>query len=164
VNPSRLELLQGMPIFGALSEATLRLLLAPSPVREVAAGAAFFHEGEPADCMYVLERGRVAVVKHWQGQEWRLGQLGAGDCFGEMALMDLVPRSATVRALEDCLALVLTPADLQRLAEHDLEQFALVQMNIGREVCRRLRATDELLFRLRVGDAVAVGEAPLRTT
>lgn len=153
-----------MPIFGALSEASLDLLLAQSPVREVPAGSEFFHEGDAADCMYVLERGRVAVVKHWQGREWRLGELGAGDCFGEMALMDLVPRSATLRALEDSRALVLTPADLQRLAEQDLEQFALVQMNIGREVCRRLRATDELLFRLRVGDAGALGEAPLGTT
>ena len=35
-----------------------------------------------------------------------------------------------------------------RLYEHDIEQFALIQMNIGREVCRRLRQTDEALFRL----------------
>ena len=160
MNPQRTELLQGMPIFGALSEAALEQLLGQAAVRTVPAGQAFFHEGDAADCMYVLEAGRVAVIKHWGGREWRLGELAAGDCFGEMALMDLVARSATVRALQDCTALVLTPADLHRLAEHDLEQFALVQMNIGREVCRRLRATDELLFRLRVGDGAAADLVP----
>jgi hypothetical protein len=58
-----------------------------------------------------------------------------------------------VRAEEDCSAIEITPADLMRLAETDMEQFALIQMNIGREVCRRLRATDELLFACRRGVA-----------
>jgi len=44
--------------------------------------------------------------------------------------------------------------DLYRLGTHDLEQSALIQMNLGREVSRRLRATDELLLRIRMGDAV----------
>jgi CRP-like cAMP-binding protein len=69
-----------------------------------------------------------------------------GDCVGEMALMDLFPRSASVRALSDCTAIRLTPQDLLRLFETDVEQFAMIQMNLGREVSRRLRHTDELLF------------------
>jgi CRP-like cAMP-binding protein len=64
----------------------------------------------------------------------------------------LFPRSASLRAVADCSAIELTPADLHRLYERDLEQFTLVQMNIGREVCRRLRSTDELLFRARMGE------------
>jgi CRP/FNR family cyclic AMP-dependent transcriptional regulator len=70
-----------------------------------------------------------------------------------MALMDLQPRSASVRADTDCLAIELAAADLMRLYEHDVEQFALIQMNMGREVCRRLRYTDELLFHFRMGGA-----------
>ena len=50
----------------------------------------------------------------------------------------------------------LSTDDLLRLYEVDVEQFALIQMNIGREVCRRLRATDELLFRVQMGE-VPVG-------
>jgi len=57
-----------------------------------------------------------------------------------------------VRADADCVAIELSPDDLLRLYEHDVEQFALVQMNIGREVCRRLRVTDELLFQAMVGE------------
>ena len=61
-------------------------------------GECFFHQDEPARSMFVLETGRVEVVKCWQGREFVLNDLGAGDCFGEMALMDLFPRSASVRA------------------------------------------------------------------
>jgi CRP-like cAMP-binding protein len=82
-------------------------------------------------------------------------ELGPGDCFGEMALMDLFPRSASVIARDDCRALEIAAGDLLDLYEHDVEQFALVQMNMGREVCRRLRATDELLFRAMMGDPPA---------
>ena len=92
------------------------------------------------------------VIKGWQGNDTELHRLGAGDCFGEMALMDLFPRSASVFAIEDCRAIELAAADLLRLFERDAEQFALIQMNIGREVCRRLRATDEQLYQVTMGE------------
>jgi CRP-like cAMP-binding protein len=76
-----------------------------------------------------------------------------------MALLDLCPRSASVRAVEDCSAIELSSANLYRLFERDVEQFALIQMNIGREMSRRLRITDDLLFRASMGEAV---EAPER--
>jgi len=142
----RLELLQQMPIFGAIDDAALRFLLDPVPSISVPAGQFFFRERDPADCMYVLESGRVAVMKDWAGREMLLRHLDAGDCFGEMALLDLFPRSASVRAVDECRAMALTPAHLYRLFEHDAAQFAMVQMNIGREMSRRLRDADEQLF------------------
>jgi CRP-like cAMP-binding protein len=147
----RIQLLQRMPVFGAIRDHALDLLVRQARVVAVAAGDYFFREGDQAQAMYVLERGRAAVLKAWSGQDFLLHYLQAGDCLGEMALMDLFPRSASVRAQEDCSAIEITPADLMRLAETDMEQFALIQMNIGREVCRRLRATDELLFAYRHG-------------
>lgn len=140
-----------MPIFGALNDAALEVLLEGAPVVERSAGAFFFREGEQAQSMFVLERGAVEVLKRWEGRDWPLHGLATGDCFGEMALMDLFPRSASVRAVEDCRALQIDSAALQRLAERDIEQFALLQMNLGRELSRRLRAADELLFRARMG-------------
>jgi CRP-like cAMP-binding protein len=100
--------------------------------------------------MFVLEAGKVAVLKSWRGQEFLLRILKAGDCFGEMAVMDLLPRSASIRAVEDCTAIRLSAASLYQVYEHDLKQFAL-QMNMGREVSRRLRDTDNQLFRARMG-------------
>lgn len=147
---TRIELLQSMPIFGAVRTDALTFLLAQARARSVCAGDFFFREGEQADCLYVLEAGRVAVLKRWRGRDVLLHERGRGDCFGEMALLDLFPRSASVRALEDCTALALGPANLYRLFERDAEQFALIQMNIGRELSRRLRQCDELLFNARV--------------
>jgi CRP/FNR family cyclic AMP-dependent transcriptional regulator len=148
---TRVELLQQMPIFGAVRTDALQLLLEGARAARVAAGGWFFREQDAAQSMFVLESGRVAVVKQWQGRELSLRVLGPGDCFGEMALLDLFPRSASVRAIEDCVAIELTPADLLRLFEYDSEQFALVQMNLAREMCRRLRVTDEMLFEAAMG-------------
>ncbi|MEP6876287.1 MAG: cyclic nucleotide-binding domain-containing protein [Burkholderiales bacterium] len=124
----------------------LRFLLEQAAVVFVAAGDYFFRECDDAQGMFVLQAGRVAVLKNWQGRKYKSHEFRLGDCFGEMALMDLMPRSGSVKALEDCSAIELRPDHLMRLFEFDVEQFALIQMNMGREVCRRLRATDERLF------------------
>ena len=147
-----IELLQQMPIFGAIGDDALRFLLAPAATVEVRAGDYFFREGDLARTMYVLESGRVAVLREWQGRQVLVREFGPGDCFGEMAMLDLFPRSAAVRAELDCRAIELGSDDLLRLFEHDAEQFALIQMNIGREMSRRLRITDALLFRARMGE------------
>ena len=160
MGPTQLAWLQRVPVFGALREDSLEFLLARSRGVEVAAGDWFFREGDPADAMYVLERGAVVVQKGWRGQSIELRRLEPGDCFGEMALLDLHPRSASIRALADCSARALAPAALLDLFERDAEQFALIQMNIGREICRRLRLTDDMLFRARMGEAVE-GKPPL---
>ncbi len=148
----RVELLQRMPVFGALSERALHLLVAKSRRLEVAAGEFFFREGDAALSMYVIEFGTAVVVRPWLGREVELNRFGPGDCFGEMALMDLHPRSASVRALVPCAAIEFGHDEMLHLHDTDLEQFALLQMNLGRELSRRLRATDELLFRAAMGE------------
>jgi len=159
---ARFDLLQRMPVFGAMREDALRLLLERAREREAKAGAHFFRENDPADSMFVIESGRVAVVKGWRDEAYVLRRLGPGDCFGEMALMDLASRSASVLVEQDCTAIEIGSADLLQLFEHDPEQFALIQMNIGREVCRRLRALDELLFQERKGGTPLAAEILFR--
>ncbi len=65
--------------------------------------------------------------------------------------MDLGARSASVRALEDCTAIRISAANLYKVYAQDLKQFALIQMNMGREVCRRLREADRRLFSAKMG-------------
>ena len=153
--PGRIALLQAMPVFGALADAAVECLLEDAPAAVRSAGEYFFCEGDEAQSMFVLEQGAVVVLKRWDGHEHVLHELGEGDCFGEMALMDYCPRSASVRAVTDCRAIEIGAGALQRLAERDIEQFALLQMNLGRELSRRLRAADEQLFRARMGEAPA---------
>jgi CRP/FNR family transcriptional regulator, cyclic AMP receptor protein len=158
--PGRIALLQAMPIFGALRDDALECLLEGAPYVDRARGQFYLREGDAAQCMYVIESGAVEVLKRWDDRDWPLHRLHAGDCFGEMALMDYFPRSASVRVVEDCRAIEIAAGALHRLAERDMEQFALIQMNIGREVCRRLRATDELLFQVRRGVPLAAEAGP----
>ncbi len=77
-------------------------------------------------------------------------ELAEGDCFGEVALLDLGPRSASGRADVDSVALEIGALDLPEVAGRDPEQFALIYMNLGRELSRRLRAADERLFQAKV--------------
>lgn len=143
---ARIQLLKGMPVFGAIRDDILAFLLERSSIVTVKKDEHFFREGDEGQSMYVLESGQVAVLKLWEGEQRLLRHLGTGDCFGEMALMDLQSRSASVVAMEDCTAIELSANSLYELYEKDLEQFALIQMNMGREVSRRLRDADEHLF------------------
>jgi CRP/FNR family cyclic AMP-dependent transcriptional regulator len=141
----RIEALQGMSIFGGIREDILRLILNVAPVAFVQPGDYFFREGDIGDSMFVLEAGKAAVYKRVGGQERLLRNLNQGDCFGEMSLIDFSPRSASVRAIEDCAALQISAACIARVYERDLEQFAMIEMNMGREVSRRLRESDASL-------------------
>jgi CRP-like cAMP-binding protein len=152
---ARIELLQCMPIFGGIRDETLGFLLELSPIARVPKDGFFFREDDEGQSMFVLEEGRVAVLKRWQGTDLLLRTLERGDCFGEMALLDLSPRSASVRAVEDCVAIELSAGGLYQLYQRDLEQFAMIEMNMGREVSRRLRESDARLFRARMGAADA---------
>ena len=147
----RIGLLQRMPVFGGIRTEVIQFLLGLCPVVSVAANDYFFREGDKGDSMFVLEMGKAAVLKSSRGRDHLLRILNEGDCFGEMAVMDHCPRSASVRAVEDCAAIHISAANLHRVYVQDLKQFALIQMNMGREVCRRLRDADDMLFGVKLG-------------
>jgi CRP/FNR family cyclic AMP-dependent transcriptional regulator len=140
-------LLQRMPIFGGVSGEALAFLLERAQPARVGRGEYFFREGDPGGSAFVLERGRALVVKDFEGSEHPLLELGPGDCFGEVALLDLGRRSGSVRASVECAALELSSRALHALAGVYLDQFALIYMNLGRELSRRLRLADERLFK-----------------
>lgn len=149
---TRIESLQRMPIFGGLRRDVLELLVGAAEVTSVSRDQYFFREHDKASAMFVLESGEVSIRKSWDGKEYEIGRLGPGDCFGEMALIDLFPRSASAQAVQDCTAITLSMESVHRLYEKDLEQFALILMNIGRELSRRLRIADERLFSFKMGE------------
>lgn len=149
---ARIEALQRMPIFGGIRADVLEFLVDAAEMTTVPAGQYFFHENDKATGMFVLEAGEVSILKSWNQKQYEIGRLCAGDCFGEMALIDLFPRSASVVAVQDCTAITLTMDNVYRLYEKDLEQFALILMNIGRELSRRLRIADTNLFSFKMGE------------
>ena len=138
-------LLRDMPIFGAVPDRALDYLSRRAERVAVPAGHWFFRQGERGEVMYVLRVGRVEVQRNRGERVEVIGRLGPGDCFGEMALIDLYPRSADVRAVEDCFALGLSNALLYQLYAVDPEPFTLIMMNLARELSRRLRRTESML-------------------
>ncbi len=154
-----LDLLQSMPIFGGIAATSLELLLAGALPVERDAREYFFREGAMAESMFVLERGRAQVAKLWDNQEHPLRILKSGDCFGEVALLDMMPRSASVQALDPCHAIEIPRAALYALYQENLEQFTMIIMNMAREVSRRLRLADNRLFEFsREQPAVALAQ------
>jgi CRP/FNR family cyclic AMP-dependent transcriptional regulator len=153
-----IDLFKGIPLFGGLDEKALGLLMERGPFVSVPRGRFFFREGEAADSLFILQSGRIAILKAWHNHEYVLRRLEPRECFGEMALMDLGPRSASVLALEDSHALELSTGTLDELYRRSPEQYMLLEMNMGREVSRRLRESNEQLFRARVEVKVVDGE------
>lgn len=143
---ANVSVLSEMPVFGGVPEDALTFIAKRAKCVELSAGDHFFHEGESGETMYVLRTGRVQLTRRLGEQEQTLGTLGPGDCFGEMALIDLYPRSATVHAIKDCIALGVSNALLYELYETNPEPFTLIMMNLAREISRRLRECDTRLF------------------
>jgi CRP-like cAMP-binding protein len=160
---SRIRLLQAMPVFGGVNEQTLSFLIDKAKVVSVSQEKYFFREGDPGESMFVIVEGDVAIIKTWHNHNYVLHNLQCGDSFGEMALIDLFPRSASVRAIRDTRAIELNHSLLYQIYERDIEQFALIQMNVGREISRRLRKADELLFKVKMEHSVLEDEQGLHT-
>jgi len=86
----------------------------------------------------------VEVVKNLaQPHETILAALRPKDFLGEMSIIECVARSASVRAVEDTSLFALKGTDLYRLFKRYPDQYAIVILNIARDLSRRLRAIDE---------------------
>ncbi len=148
-NPNQwCQLFRRMPVFGGVTTETLEWLLARSETINVAAGDYLFQEGEAASSFFVILEGAVSAERDWRGTPVHLHRLVAGDCVGEMALIEVQARSASVRAIDDVVTVEVTLRTLHQLYRHNLEQYAILMMNMGREVSRRLRQANDRLFEL----------------
>jgi CRP-like cAMP-binding protein len=144
--PDLANRLREIGLFGGLSDEVLRELADSLEPLELQPGSAAFREGENGRDMFVLLDGEMEVLKHSKRNlEARVAILGPGDWFGEMSILDVMPRSATVRALAPARLLRITAHDLDALYRRDLKSYALVVLNIAREMSRRLRVADGLL-------------------
>jgi len=152
----RIQLLQSMPFFGAINDESVALILGLSETLLISAGEYFFNQDEKGDSLFLLEKGRAVIFKKSDEKEYILRYVEDGDCFGELALIDFTPRSASVRAETDCTAIKIPSSALLSLFQQDSEQFLMIQMNMGREVSRRLRAADDRWFQLQIGNSSAL--------
>jgi CRP-like cAMP-binding protein len=138
--------LRNIGLFGALSDEVLVFRAGMLTVVKPTIGETIFREGDEANAMYVVLAGEMEVTKKSRGAvDARVAVLGPGDWFGEMSIVDIQPRSATVRALAPGRLIRVTAADLDSLYRHDVRSYAIIVLNLARELSRRLRVADGIL-------------------
>jgi CRP-like cAMP-binding protein len=137
------------PFFGGLSDASLDLLISMLVEHRFDAGATVVAEGEPGRSMYVVHSGKLAVSKRGDsGRVIDIAALGPGDFFGEMTLVEMHNRSATVVTKSPTVLYELTARNLYDCYKADIHAYVMVLQNINRELCRRLRRTDNRVIEL----------------
>ncbi len=97
----KVRLLADCDLFSATSEGAIEELAGTAQTELVPAGHTVVTEGEPADDFYVVVSGRLSVASEGEGQQVPLADLGAGDFFGEIGLIEEIPRTATVTTRTD---------------------------------------------------------------
>lgn len=103
-----LEFLRKVRLFQDLDEHTLREISNAAVEQRWDIGHEIVHEGDSGVGMFIIRSGKVEIVQEHGGEQHKLSELGPGDVFGEMALLDEFPRSATVRAIEPTTCLGIT--------------------------------------------------------
>lgn len=109
-----------------------------------AAGDVIFRQGELGTEMFIIQEGEVNIVKHINGESHALSHLEKGDFFGEMAVLESVPRTADAVAASDVRALVINGARFDEMLRKNPE----VAVRIIRKYSKRLREANTLLERL----------------
>jgi CRP/FNR family transcriptional regulator, cyclic AMP receptor protein len=141
---STLEL-ERIGLFGGVSDAILAGMAERLAVRTVDAGEIVFAEGDRGREMFVVLDGEVELWKLSRGEEVRVATVHPGDWFGEMSLIDVLPRPWTARATTTGRLLALANEDLDELYRSDLKTYALFMMNVARQLSRKLRITEARL-------------------
>jgi len=126
--------------------------------RDFPAGAVVFEEGDPGSRLYVILSGRVCIVKRTGGRAVTLARLGAGEFFGEMALLDRQPRSASAVVEEPARILELDEAAFERIVADRGE----VALRILERLSRRLREANRQIRNFLSADAECRAVALLR--
>jgi CRP/FNR family cyclic AMP-dependent transcriptional regulator len=149
ITPDLKAFLVATPFFGGLSDASLDLLISMLVERRFDAGAIVVEEGRPGRSMYIVHAGELVVNKLGvSGRAIRMNGLGPGDFFGEMTLIQMQHRSATVAAESAAVLYELTARNLYTYYKADIHAYVMVMENINRELCRRLRRADSRIAHL----------------
>ncbi|MGJ5024292.1 Crp/Fnr family transcriptional regulator [Bradyrhizobium oligotrophicum] len=142
-SPDLKAFLLATPFFGGLLDASLDLLVSMLVERRFDKGAVVVAEGEAGRSMFVVHSGTLEVSERLEtGAAIHMSRLEPGDFFGEMTLLDMQNRSATVVAEAPTVLYELTAQKLYVFYKADIHAYVIVLQNINRELCRRLRRAD----------------------
>ena len=135
-----LALLRNHPIFGEIGADRIRQLCVFATVRKVRSGATIFAKGDPGAALFAVRKGSVKIsVPAIDGREAVFNVLHEGEIFGEIALLDGLPRTADAVALTDCELMVIDRRDFLAFVQSEPK----VAMRLIELLCARLRFASE---------------------
>lgn len=135
---ANVEFLRRVPLFQELDDHTLQEIANAAVEQRWDSGQDIVRQGESGVGMFIVRSGKVEVVQKHGASEEKLRDLGPGEAFGEMALLDEFPRTATVRAVEPTTLLGLTRWHFRGILESH-PQIALTLLPI---LTKRIRAAE----------------------
>jgi CRP-like cAMP-binding protein len=137
-NP-RLGQIRQLGLFATLNPKELRVIDGLLHERRYLAGEIVFDEGEEAQALYIVLSGKVLICRQGDPVQGRIAEVPAGLLFGELALLDGVPRSAQARASEDCVLASLSRADFTSLLETQAVIASKIAIQLARELGQKMR-------------------------
>ena len=138
-------LLQNVPILAGLDDAAVAMLMERAIESKAPAGDVIIREGEAGNRFFLVAQGSVRVCRGFgKPEEIELARLGERDFFGEMCILETLPRSATVQAVVDTKLYSLTAMTFYHLYQSMPSQYSILVLNIARDLSRRLRHLDDV--------------------
>lgn len=133
-------MLQNIPLFSSLGEAELASLSNKVITRQFPRNTVIINEGDHSDSLYIINSGSVKVfLSDNEGKEVILNTQGTGEYFGELALLDSQPRSASVITTEKSSLSIISKANFEAF----LEKHPEANLKIMRGIIKRLRLLSE---------------------
>jgi CRP-like cAMP-binding protein len=127
-------------LFGGLTDDQIEQILPLMGQEEYGAGISILIEGSANDKIYFITDGTVEVSRGGHV----LTQLGVGEEFGEMEVLEIMPSAATIKSLSAVKAKTISNKMLREIYKTDARIFSMMLMNLARDISRRLRRMDEL--------------------
>src|SRR6266513_6245358 len=139
--------LKQVPLFAGLADEDIRGLMALAKRRTFRSGEVIFHREEPGQVLYVIKEGKVKIsLISPDGQEISLVVFGKGECFGEFALLDGLPRSADAVALEKVECYTLQRSDFQNAILKNPKIAILVLEAMSKRLSNTNNMVEDLIF------------------
>jgi CRP-like cAMP-binding protein len=137
--PSRLAWLARISVFSHLSPVELRIVEGLLHQREYLEGEIVFDEGEEGQALYMVREGEIILCRQGEPESGRIAVLGPDTFFGDMALLDNLPRSAQARAGKPTHLAVFFREDFLGLMDTHARIASKISLQLAREMGRRLR-------------------------
>ncbi len=143
------ELLRRVPMFAKLEPSRLKLLAFTSEYLTYDDGEIVFRVGDPGDCAYVIIEGEVDIIAETETGEVVVATLGRNALFGELALLNNVPRTATIRARGQLHVLRIADDVFLKLLAENSDVALDVIRQLSEKLAKAHRQFEEQLVRLR---------------